>query len=131
MKQVITDIKARLATVFTKDIVDLYESYDPTLRQEWIRVALIPSESNNVTTGKDSIIEENGLIQIDLFTPQNTNVNLDIAKDIVEHLNAKRLLTSFQIDRVWRGVDAPEPDWIRTPIFVRFRKFVGNIGIED
>lgn len=131
MKQVLQDIKDRLAAVFSKSIVDLYTSFDPTLREEWIRISLIPSESNNITTGKDSIIEVNGLMQIDLFTPQNTDINLDLVKTIVDHLNSKRQLASFQIDRVWRGVDAPEPDWIRTPIFVRFRKFVGNVGIND
>lgn len=131
MKEVIQDVKDRIATVFSKDIVDLYESFEPTLRQEWIRISLIPSESNNITTGKDSIIEVNGLIQVDLFTPQNTNINLDIVEGIVNQLNAKRQLGSFQIDRTWRGVDAPEPDWIRSPIFVRFRKFVPNVGIDD
>ena len=131
MNDLIQDIKTRLATVFDKDIIDIYESYDPTLRQEWIRIALIPSESNNVTTGKDSILEANGLVQIDLFTPTSTRISLDIADSIVTTMNSKRLLASFQIDRVWRGVDAIESDWVRTPIFVRFRKFIPNVGTND
>lgn len=132
IKTIIDETKDRIETVTTNEpVVTSYESFDPTLRQPWIRISVLPSESNNITQGIDSILEDNGLMQVDIFTPSNTDLSFNLFDTIRTAILNKRKFPSFQIDRAWRGVDSFETDWIQTPLLIRWRKFIPNIGIND
>lgn len=130
-KEILDLTKTQIGTVTDYPVVYVYDNYEPELRKPWIRVALLPSESNNVSQGIDSILEHNGLIQIDLFTPTNTIINFETVNTIVKVLNEQRFIGDLTLDRVWRGTDAIEDQWIRTPVFARFRYYQHNVGIND
>lgn len=134
-KSIIDNIITQLNTAINDssvDVINIYEPYDPDLRQSWIRVSLLPSESVNVSQGIDSILEHNGLIQIDVFTPKGTTVNFAMIDSIVKNLNEQRVISDLTLDRTWRGVDViEETDWIRSPVFARFRYYQYNVSIND
>lgn len=135
-KSIIDNIITQVKTAINDsdiDVINIYEEYEPQLRQPWIRVSLLPSESVNVSQGIDSIIEHNGLLQIDMFTPKGTIVNFDNVDKIVKNLNEQRVISDLSLDRTWRGADVieQETNWIRTPVFSRWRYYQYNVSVND
>lgn len=112
-------------------VVLSHESHKPTLRQPYVRITLLPSESIPITQGKDSMIEHTGLAQIDVITPSGTDVHFDIVDNIVNEFNGKRQNGILNIDRSWAGSMNIEPDWSVSPVFCRWSYYIDSVGLQD
>src|SRR5690625_115298 len=102
------------------DIITNLEQYEPALREPFIRLTLMPVEPVNVSQGMNSIQDHTVTMNIDIFTPRNTSISLDYAKEIVEILNYQRYREYFTIDRAWKTTDIIDEEWLRSTLICRY-----------
>jgi len=104
------------------------ERHEPVVGVAWVRVKLLPAETELLTVGPNPIEEISGLCQFDIFTSGARGLDLAdvVAQDLIDSLSSQlleldgvdgRLVT----EAVWVEANREEPTWIQTPLFVRWR----------
>lgn len=104
-------------------------SFKPVLRTPWMRSTLLPSEPVQMSLGDERILRYNGICQVDVFFPVGSGSTSQVVDQIVAHFNSLpvRFLDEagekINIKLAWRGVGVNEPEWYKTPIFIRYEMF--------
>lgn len=120
--QVITAQLKRLANL--PAYAEMNKTFKPVATERWCRGTLLPSESNNGSIGLNGFMIQQGLYQIDIFTPIGQGDEYELAKRIKEMFQQNNLLEvddqELIIEKCWVDQSRSEASWLITSIVLRW-----------
>lgn len=117
-----------IGTLTTLRIVEENTSAKPPVTEEYLRVTTLPTEPIQVTIGRNRILRERGIIQVDFIGLPNSGINKSVVNSIVDCFNTNRFYTTtngdtFTIMHCWRLQGVVSNDRYIIPIQLRYEYY--------
>ncbi len=107
-------------------LAPLNKTFKPSATQRWVRATLLPSESESGAIGSDGYLIQQGLFQIDLFTPVGLGDDYELANSIRAAFPERGEAIAvgdyrLRVTASWIEAARQEPTFLVTTVMVRWQ----------